>query len=442
MLSDFKKYIGDNNLVRKGDNVLLALSGGIDSMVMADLFLRAGIKTGAAHCNFCLRDNESDEDEEFVRSYAESRNIPFHSVRFNTRQHALSRKISIQMAARELRYEWFELIRKQHGYNSTAVAHNMNDNIETLILNITRGSGIAGLTGIKPINNNVIRPLLFATRYMIIAYSNKYKIRYREDKSNAEIKYTRNKIRHLVIPVLREINPAIEVTLNNASGRLNDINDIATRFARETGEKIFSRGESDVVVADLNLLIPYLENRSLIYELFKQFGITDSLLTGLFNVIRGRSGARINTLSHRLFKNRHQLIISPGSTADRDREYSFMNISDMRVHDSIRSTRKIKMMPGYTIPKERNTACLDYQKISFPLLIRKWNPGDYFYPFGFNHRKKLSDYFIDRKWSVLDKEKAEIIESGGRIVWIIGERIDNRFRVTDTTTEILLIKAR
>src|SRR5450759_4009404 len=206
MLERFRKYIAENNLLKPGDRLLLAVSGGIDSMVMTHLFLQSGTKIGIAHCNFSLRAVESDKDEEMVRTYSSEHNIPFFSTRFETKTFAKENGLSVQMAARDLRYSWFEEIRKKNGYDAIAVAHNLNDNIETLLINLIRGTGLTGLTGMKPASNRLIRPLLFASRQDITDYCNQNLIVFREDRSNADTKYTRNKIRLQVIPVLKEIN--------------------------------------------------------------------------------------------------------------------------------------------------------------------------------------------------------------------------------------------
>ena len=240
MINEFKKFISENNLLNPGDKILLAVSGGIDSMVMAHLFHLQKYNIGIAHCNFSLRGGESDKDEELVRQFAFENNIPFYTIRFETKKFARDNKLSIQMAARELRYKWFEETRNEAGFDSIAVAHNLNDNIETLLINLTRGTGLAGLTGMKPVNNKIIRPLLFATRNDIISYREQYNIAFREDNSNNDTKYIRNKIRHLIIPVLKEINPSIEATLNEAAERFSGFNEIVTEHIDST-QRIYQR---------------------------------------------------------------------------------------------------------------------------------------------------------------------------------------------------------
>ena len=438
MLEDFKDYINQNHLVLRENRILLAVSGGIDSMVMTHLFLTAGFNIGIAHCNFCLRTEESDMDEELVRKYAAEHNTPFYTKRFNTRSYAKENGLSVQMAARELRYNWFEEIRKEHNFDFIAVAHNLNDNIETLLINLTRGTGITGLTGMRPSHNRIIRPILFATRQVIVEYCMKYKIIFREDRSNAGTVYTRNKIRHLVIPVLKEINPSVEITLNETAERLFEINEIVSEHVREISKKVIEDKGSDIIF-NIKLLKADLHNNTILYELFKPYGISGLLLKDLMKIIDGRTGGQISTGTHRIIKNRQELIVSP-LKAYEEVYYEISSIKGFGKVSEIISARIIKGKSNYVISSDRYTAYLDAQKIFYPVIIRKWKAGDYFYPLGMNNKKKLSDYFVDRKYSIPEKENALIMESAGEIVWILGERIDDRFKVTDNTTKILMIE--
>jgi tRNA(Ile)-lysidine synthase len=438
MYNAFLKYINENGLVSKDDRILLAVSGGIDSMVMADLFVKAGIDTGIAHCNFTLRGQESDEDEEMVRKYSINHKIPFYTIRFNTEEYAERKGISIQMAARELRYEWFERIRKNNGFDCIAIAHNLNDSIETLLINLTRGTGVAGLSGMKRTGNRIIRPLLFSTRASIEEYQKKQNIQYREDSSNAETKYIRNKIRHHVIPLLKDINPSVEFTLNDTAERMSSINDIINSYIDDLRKKIF-RDINGNLRTEAKQLTQFLGNKTIIYELFRPYGITNNNLNDLYKIFRGRTGKQLFTSTHRILKNRQEIIIAAIKEEKNDL-YSINNVSDLKNICGIISARIVKKTSNFSIPMDCAIACIDLEKVSFPLIIREWRAGDYFYPFGMKQKKKLSDYLTDRKFSRFDKEKLRVMESAGKIVWLIGEKIDNRFRITEFTENILIIE--
>ncbi len=439
MFKAFLKYIDDNRLVNKDDRVLLAVSGGIDSMVMAHLFIRAGITVGIAHCNFTLRGNDSDMDEELVKGFAAKQGIQFYSARFDTKAYASEKGISIQMAARDLRYSWFRKVRKENRFDAVAIAHNLNDNIETFLINLTRGTGLAGLSGIRNKRDTVIRPLLFAARKSIEDYCRENNISYREDKSNSETKYTRNKIRHLVIPLLKEINPSVELTLNETSERMNDINEIFTEFIENAGKKIF-RKSGEVVLADITALSQFRENNTVLYELFRPFGLDSGTPDDLRNIIKGRTGGEIFTPTHRIIRNRKELIIEK-MNANKKEPITINSPEELQECTQFVSVHLKNVSNRFRLPSSRQIACIDRDMISFPLTIRNWQHGDVFFPLGMTHKKKLSNYFVDEKISLAAKEKIMILESDGRIVWIIGERIDNRFRVTESTKRVLILKA-
>jgi tRNA(Ile)-lysidine synthase len=439
MFEEFLSYIRKNNLFKRQDRLLLAVSGGIDSMVMSHLFLKLGTDIGIAHCNFCLRDKESDKDEELVKKHAYENKIPFNSIRFNTKEHAAKNGISIQMAARDLRYEWFEKIRLENHFDLIAVAHNLNDNIETMLINLTRGTGLTGLSGMKPASNRIIRPLLFASRKKIEEYCSDYHITFREDKSNAETKYTRNKIRHLIIPILKEINPSLEETLNDTAERLSGIDEIVSGYINSIRSQTSIR-KGTTTVFDVEKFKIYLKSKALIFELFSPYGVTGLATGDLVRLMTGKTGKQIFTKTHRILRNRDELIVSPLVTHSQD-YYEINGVEDLLKVPGIKSAGIIYAGPGYRIPRKKSVASIDSEKIKFPLIIRGWKRGDFFYPLGMKQKKKLSDYFIDRKYSLVKKENALILESEGKIVWIIGERIDERFKVTDSTTGILKIES-
>jgi len=438
MLEEFGKYIEENGLAGNSRRILLAVSGGIDSMVMTHLFLRTGTEIGIAHCNFKLRGAESDADESFVREFSSDNNIPFFCESFDTTGFASEKNISIQMAARELRYRWFEEIRMKNNYDSIALAHNLNDNIETFLINLSRGTGIAGLTGMKPKFKYLIRPLLFASRQAIAEYRDQNEIPYREDRSNNETKYTRNKIRHAILPIFREINPSFDATVNETAERLAEINDILSGFISGIRKKV-TRENNNLICFRVDLLNTLSPKKTILFELFKPFGIVTGQLDDLIDLIDGKTGKQLFTPTHRLLKNRREIIASRRETGTE----SYFEISvpgDFNKVPGFVSASLKKLAGNFIIPPSSKIACLDAGKIKFPLIVRKWMPGDSFYPLGMKHKKKLSDYFIDNKYSIPDKENCRILESEGKIVWITGDRIDNRFKITRSTKKILIIE--
>jgi tRNA(Ile)-lysidine synthase len=440
MIEEFRKYIEDNKLISHSDKILLAVSGGVDSMVMTHLFINLKIEIGIAHCNFNLRGTESDEDELFVKNFASSVKVPFYCERFDTTGYASKKGISIQMAARELRYRWFEEIRSENNFASVSVAHNLNDNIETFLINLTRGTGITGLTGMKPKHRNLIRPLLFASRTAIMEYMTMNKVPYREDRSNADTKYTRNKIRHSILPVLKEINPSIETTLNETAERLSEINEIISGIINDVRNKVSKLKGSLIVfkAIELNSLTP---KRTILFELFKPFGISTGQLDDLISLIDGKTGGQIYTQSHRIIKNRKEILVSLRKN-DTTGYFEIKEIDDFRKVPLVISASFADITEQFELPRSPNIACLDAVKISFPLIIRKWRSGDGFYPLGMKEKKKLSDYFIDNKYSIPDKENCLILESEGKIIWIMGDRIDNRFKLTNASKKALIIEVK
>lgn len=435
MLAELHRFITDHCLIGHAERVLLAVSGGIDSMVMANLFLHLPYDTGIAHCNFSLRGPESDQDEEFVKNFSSYNKLPFFPARFDTKSVAREKGISVQMAARELRYNWFEEVRKNNNYDRIAVAHNLNDNLETMIINLVRGTGLAGLAGMRPSSGKVIRPLLFASREEISHYANTHSIIYREDKSNAETKYTRNKIRHKVIPLLQEINPSLLVTLSRESERFHELDEIVANYIQELRNDLSYQTENETVFFT-DKLKEYSTNRTVLFELFRHFGINSMQLNDLVNIIGGRSGSQVITPTHRIFKNRNELlVISRTNVPD-----SHFTINSPEEFPSAFSAEIVEKNDAFMIPSDPATGCMDADKVVFPLVLRRWNPGDFFYPLGMKGRKKLSDYFIDRKYPFAEKEKKTVLESGGKIAWIVADRIDDRFKVTNETRRVMIVK--
>ena len=439
MIDRFIEYLTNKCRADKEKKFLLAVSGGIDSMAMVHLFRTTGINAGIAHCNFSLRGKESDMDEEFVRQYAEKNNCPFYVKRFDTEKYAASKGISTQMAARYLRYEWFENIRQEHDYHFIATAHNLNDNIETLLFNLIRGTGIKGLTGIQPTAGYIVRPLLFAPRTDIEFFVTENNIAFREDKSNAETKYTRNKIRHLVLPLLREINPSVEKTIEETIARMKETEQAVEEYVLVIKQKI-SKLEGDKTIIDVCQLKNFLSNKTILYELFKPFGLSGTQTNELSEIIAGQTGGTIFTKSHAILKDRTNIIVSPISVNDLV-FVQINNYSELEKTPFFSSVTSTPITNDYKIPIDKDTACLDEDEIKYPLIIRNWQEGDFFYPLGMNNKKKISDFMIDNHISRFEKAKLLVLESNGKIVWVIGHRIDNRFRIKPTTKKSLVIKA-
>jgi tRNA(Ile)-lysidine synthase len=435
MLAAFKNFIAENQLINDGEKILLAISGGIDSMVMASLFLHLPLSTGVAHCNFSLRGQESDLDENLVRIFSEKHKIPFFSIRFDTKSYAAKRGISIQMAARELRYDWFIQIMNKEGFDRVAVAHNLNDKAETVLINLIRGTGLKGLTGIKPASERVIRPLLFATRETIMEYALRNKVEYREDKSNSDTKYTRNKIRHKILPVLEEINPAILNTLASESDRFSELNQIVENYIEELRKNI-EKQSGNKIVLNIPDLISLSKNRTALFELLRKYGLNNMQTDDLINILEGRSGSQIFTGSHRMIRNRDELII----TKFKAEEFQPLIVKNPDSFPETISAVIVNINDDFTIINDPLAACLDSEKVKFPVIIRRWHAGDAFVPLGMGKTKKLSDHFIDRKYSVPEKEEKLVLESDGRIIWIIGDRIDDRYKILPETKKALILR--
>jgi tRNA(Ile)-lysidine synthase len=404
----------------------LAISGGIDSICLADLLIRSGYNIEFAHCNFNLRGKESDEDLAFVQQLAAKYKVPFHTASFSTDQYATEEKISVQMAAREQRYNWLEKKRKNISADYIAVAHNYDDNIETFLINIIRGTGIKGMLGIKNKNKHVVRPLIFATRNMIINYVKKYSLEYREDSSNISDKYLRNKIRHNLVPLLKEMNPSISKTISREIEILDKVYHIYKNSIQSDLDRIIIKNKVGFKILKSHLAA-LSTPEVYIYEIFHRYGFND--IDSITRAINKGSGLRF-------FSSSHQLLI--------DREYLFLEPIDDSIQESCCIEKNIACIDAplkmqfaisdlLSYDSNQDIAYLDKDKLIFPLKIRKWEDGDKFIPLGMDSFKKISDFFIDIKLDVLSKEKVFILCSGKDIVWIIGYRIDDRYKITSKT---------
>jgi tRNA(Ile)-lysidine synthase len=439
MKEEFLKFLVSSCGCSTANKYLLAVSGGIDSVVMAHLFQSAGIQFSIAHCNFQLREKDSEADEEFVKALAGKFNVPFFAKKFDTTHYSDELGISIQMAARDLRYNWFYEIALENNLDYIVIGHNKNDIIETVLMNFTRGTGIRGLMGIKPVNNKIIRPLLFATRQLIQQYAENNNLKWREDASNAEIKYQRNKIRHTIIPAFESINPSFIQNAQDTIKRIEQSGKLLDFIVKQIKDVVWNEFP-DRILINLEKLREYPANDIILHELLKDFGISQLSGAMVTNIMESDTGKQFHTRTHTFSHDRKFLIICPKKTVIETTEIA-IDAETILLNYPIRlyfST--VEKYDGFRIPVDKNIAVLDFDKILFPLFLRRWKTGDRFYPLGLNGSKKVSDFLINIKLPLPDKKYIWIIESAGEIVWLVNLRIDDRYKVTEGTRKILIIE--
>ena len=437
MLEAFLKNCSEKKLINPGQKVLLAVSGGIDSMVLLYLFEKSGFDYGIVHCNFQLRGKESDEDEEFVKREVLIHGVPAFFQTFDTKEYAQINGISIEMAARELRYNYFEKIRSQNKYDFIATAHHSDDLIETFFLNLSRKTGIKGLSGIKDKTGNIIRPLVFAGRDEIEAFAAENYIEYREDSTNSEVIYQRNFLRHKILPLFTELNPSFKKNILASIENLKDAAAVYTGFLESEKEKTV-KNTADSLIADIDTLQQSAYPKLLLLEILSAYGFNSAVVDEVFQSLDSDSGKQFFSKTHRLVKDREKLFIS--IIEDNGNKIYYIEAGDRQLFQPFSMNLERHVAAEYKIRKEKNFACVDLDKLQFPLLIRKWQQGDYFQPLGMTGLKKVSDFFIDEKLPLHEKENTWLLCSGEKIVWIMGQRIDNRFKITPKTKNILQIE--
>ncbi len=435
MLENFRKFIVSKKLFTKKDRILVAVSGGIDSIVLCHLLHQCAYEFGIAHCNFQLRGKESDADERFVGQLATKFNVPFFVKKFDTKTYSGKNKVSIQMAARDLRYAWFEEIRAQNNYSAVAVAHHRNDEMETFFINLIRGTGIAGLHGIRAMSGRLVRPLLFAGRKEIEDFAKENKITYREDSSNSSIKYLRNRIRLQLIPLLKELNPQIETTIKEDIQKISQMEEVMLELVEEKRKEIMSM-EGDAVKFDINKLLSLKNISFFLYEFLRSYGYSGDIIEKISKSLKTKESKQFFSSTHSLVKDREILTLSLASLKEPAKE--FLVDSDCKeLNDQLHlKFKKRKNTADFKIVKESRTAMFDMDKLEFPLTIRKWKSGDFFYPFGMRGKKKLSDFFTDLKLSLMEKEKVWLLCNKSDIIWVIGHRTDNRYKITSKTKKV------
>jgi tRNA(Ile)-lysidine synthase len=435
MQEKVQTYILKHQLLELGKPVIVGMSGGPDSVALLHILLSLGYECIVAHCNFHLRSNESDRDELFVRNQVKALKIQGYFIDFETTEYAEKHKISIEMAARDLRYNWFYNLLEKLDAQAIAVAHHADDSIETMLMNLVRGTGLKGLTGISPRNNKVVRPLLCASRLEIETYLIEKNLSFIEDSSNSSLEYQRNRFRHQVLPLLEEINPSVRQTLYHALQHFEG-NLAVYQQAIEKIENEIVVHEFGSIKIDIELLKKQIHISTILFELLYPFGFGNALIEQIIEQLDGESGRLFYSDTHRLLKDRKYLIIHKISSFSKDifRITEHETLLEQPIHLKI---SKKKKTADFILLKNLKHIQVDASKINFPLLLRKWEAGDSFYPFGMNRQKKLSDYFIDNKFSMFEKEQTWLLVSGNDIVWIVGKRLDNRFRITEDTIDIL-----
>ncbi len=436
MIDEFLSFVESKNIAIKENKTLLAVSGGIDSVVLVYLFHQLELNFGIAHCNFSLRGDESDKDEIFVKELADRLNVEFYTKKFNAAKVAESKGVSIQMAARELRYNWFEQIRAEFGYRFTTTAHHRGDTVETVLFNLSKGTGISGLHGIKVKMDNLIRPLLFASRKEIKIFAESNNILWREDSSNSSIKYSRNKIRHKVIPLLEEINPKAQDAIYATSKRVEEVELFLKPHIESVINNIVKQQDGNTLI-NIKLLSNVAGFGFVLAEILKPFGFNYLQSSNIASSLKGISGRLFYSQTHVVNIDRDNLIISL-----KEKEVITLLIAkganDYSIANKTIST-KTALKETYSIKRSNSIMALDKGKLKFPLEVRNWKKGDVFYPLGMKGKKKLSDFMIDAKIPVNLKDKILVVVSDGEIAGILNHRLDDRFKITTKTQQVFEI---
>lgn len=418
----------------EGKKLALAVSGGLDSMVLLHLLQQLPYEIAVMHCNFQLRGLESFGDQSFVQNYCDQHTIPVFITQFDTEAFAKDFKLSTQVAARELRYSWFYELVETQDYDYIVTAHHADDNLETFVINLSRGTGLEGLTGIPEHQNQIVRPLLPFSREEILSYAQEHKIEWREDSSNASNKYLRNKIRHDLVPILKEINPNFLMAFQKTQSYLQEslvmVEDATIMIYQQV-----AREEGDEIYFDLNQLKKLPNYQSYLYQWLNEFGFL--AWKDVYDLVNAQSGKQVLSAEFRLLKNRETLILSPIAASEAAEEYE-INEKDKVVNFPL----KLSLCNVGHITLNSNKAIfVDAQKIQYPLVLRKWKEGDSFQPIGMNGKtKKISKFFKDEKLSLIDKENTWLLCSDDQIVWVVGMRQDERFKIEETSNRILKIE--
>jgi tRNA(Ile)-lysidine synthase len=427
--------------VAKKDRLLLAVSGGLDSVVLAACCAMSGLDFGIAHVNFQLREAESDRDEQFVRQLAKKYERPFYIKKFNTREQAALEKCSIQVVARKMRYDWFNTLLNDEAvpFQFLATAHHLDDNIETMLMHFFRGTGIAGLSGMPEKKGKLIRPMLTFSKSNLKEFAESKDISWMEDSSNALNDYTRNYFRNDLIPSAESIFPELLQNLKKNLHRFSETNQLFQQTIAAYKKRLLVHAGQETHIPIL-LLKKSNPIRTILYEILKEFDFMPAQTDEVIRLMESKNGKYISGSSHRIIKNRRWLIVAPLEISDQSHLIIEQTDRELIYTEGKLRLKTILVKDTEPISKEPGIAQLDAEKIQFPLILRKWKTGDYFYPLGMNKKKKLARFFIDQKLSKTAKEKVGVLVMDSRIIWVVGHRIDNRFRIGPSTLKILQIQ--
>lgn len=415
------QFIEEKHLFGFSDKVLVALSGGADSVALLRVLLRLGYACEAAHCNFHLRGEESVRDERFVRALAERLGVPLHVIHFDTNAYAASHNVSVEMAARELRYDWFTKLRQECGAKVVAVAHHRDDSVETFLLNLVRGTGINGLQGIRPVNGDVVRPLLCVSRAEILDYLSSLGQDYVTDSTNLQDEFVRNKLRLNVIPMLETINPSVSDTIAETARRLSDVAQVYQEAIQAAKQRVMTDGGT----IDIAALCKEPGAQNLLFELLYPLGFNAAQVNDVFRALHGESGRMFYSREWTLLIDRNRLIRRP--------------LGEVELQPVL-CMERMEVNPPFSVPHNNKEAYVDAEKVQGELTLRKWQSGDKFIPFGMKGFKSVRNYLRDKKFSRFEKERQWVVCDGDRIVWLVNERLDNRFRVTSETRFVINLK--
>ncbi|MBC6988334.1 tRNA lysidine(34) synthetase TilS [Hymenobacter sp. BT491] len=439
MLDRVRQFIDENQLFSPAtDQLLVTVSGGMDSVVLADVLHRLGVQFAIAHCHFGLRGEEADADEQFVRKLAKKYEVPYFAEFFQTKEFAAQEGISTQMAARVLRYNWFERLRQLQQLDYIATAHHQRDAAETMLLNLTHGTGLAGLHGIRAKNGYVVRPLLGIGKEDLFEYLVEHRLVWREDSSNDSTTYQRNRLRHDVLPVLREINPNLDQTLQWTAERVGGAEEIMQHYVEETAREA-RREEDEVVYLSIATLQRTAALPLVLHELLRPFNFSYLVVKEIVSSFGAIAGRRFESPSHTLVKDRDQLVITAKKLTSFGTHQLMAGQRELNA-DGLRLTAELVEVEGFEIPRGKNITALDADRLQFPLIVRRWQEGDWFMPIGMKGKKKISDFLIDQKVPLNLKDNVRVLVSAdGRIAWVIGFRPDDRYKITEETQSVLVL---